>query len=65
LPTGKRLHNPLCKEHWGIDGRHTTIAIQPKNEESVAYNVLWVDMDDKLMMFNVLEEEWEGIVREN
>jgi hypothetical protein len=65
LPTGKRLHNPLCKEHWGIDGRHTTIAIQPKNEESVAYNVLWEDMDDKLMMFNVLEEEWEGIVREN
>lgn len=65
IPTGKRKHDPTCKSHWGIDGRHTTISIQPKAEESVAYNVLWEDMEDKLEMFAILEEEWEGIVREN
>lgn len=64
LPMGKRLHNPMCTNHWGIDGRHTTISIQPKTKDSVPYNVLWEDTEDKLGLFEIFEEEYEGIVSE-
>jgi hypothetical protein len=65
LPTGKRLHNPTCQKKWSVGSSHTTISIQPNSEESIPYNVLWADTEDKLLLFEIMEEEWEGIVSEN
>lgn len=64
LPSGKRLHDPTCTNHWGLDGHHTTISIQPKSQESVPYNVLWEDTEDKEWLFGIFEEEYEGLVRD-
>ena len=62
---GKRLHSPACAAPWGKGSHHQTIAIQPKEQESVAYNVLWADTESRKELYLELEDEWEAIIHEN
>lgn len=65
VASGKRLHDPFCKEPWGRGTHHSTIAVQPRNQLSKPYNVLWADTASRLQLYQEIEEEWESIIYEN
>jgi hypothetical protein len=65
LPTGKRLHSPVCKEPWGRGTHHQTICIQPHDIVSHPYNVLWDNTESRLQHYRDLDELWEESIYEH
>ena len=60
--TGKRLHDPFCKEPFGIGHHHNTIPRHISPVESVPYSVLWINPEEKAEYFRELEEQREGAI---
>lgn len=65
MPTGKRLHSPVCREPWGRGTHHDTISIQPKDIVSHPYNVLWANTESRLELYRDIDELYEESIHEN
>ena len=59
---GKRMHDPFCKEPFGIGHHHNTIPRHIDTVESVPYSVLWINPEEKAQYFRELEEQREGAI---